>query len=331
MKFWPIKIHIPHKLRQILYRFGLIAGGSLLLYQFAHGLILLLRTRQSFQIRTPALLIPGIAFALIAVVCQVYGWNALIRLLNVRIPFQKAFTGYVISFLPRYIPGTVWGYLSRGEWLWKEKGVNRAITNFSSILEVAIIILTNLLLYEVAQRPFKGYSLQFGSEILSIIGVAMLVWVIFHFFIQKWGYLPLFNRWLPGLKEWKFSLVDWMAAFISYIAMWLSYGASLWLILRAISPQAVSWSFSSWIQITGYFNLSWLVGFLILFVPAGLGVREAILANLLALNLGINQGIANELTIFFRLVIILSEFILAGLIIGVRITKIGQKTVRIQR
>lgn len=56
----------------------------------------------------------------------------------------------------------------------------------------------------------------------------------------------------------------------------MALGASFWVCLRPFLSQGPSWS-----VVIGVYCLAWVAGFLVPFAPAGLGVREAVLALVL--------------------------------------------------
>jgi hypothetical protein len=64
----------------------------------------------------------------------------------------------------------------------------------------------------------------------------------------------------------------WVAA-VSTVASWLLYGVAFWLFARGITPRATG-NASSYIAV---YTGSYLAGYLALFAPGGVGVREAVL------------------------------------------------------
>jgi uncharacterized membrane protein YbhN (UPF0104 family) len=59
---------------------------------------------------------------------------------------------------------------------------------------------------------------------------------------------------------------------------WIALGTQAWLLLRPLAPDASS----AFALATGAFALSWLVGFLVVIAPAGIGAREAALVATLS-------------------------------------------------
>lgn len=63
---------------------------------------------------------------------------------------------------------------------------------------------------------------------------------------------------------------------------WVATGPAAWLIVTAMTPHA-----PSALSMTGAYAFAWLLGFVVVFAPSGLGVREATLIALLSPDLGI--------------------------------------------
>jgi uncharacterized membrane protein YbhN (UPF0104 family) len=61
-------------------------------------------------------------------------------------------------------------------------------------------------------------------------------------------------------------------------------------------------------------SASWAIGFLILFVPSGIGVREAVMSLVLAQSAGLPASMGGLVAVVSRLVLILAEltWVLAG-------------------
>ena len=67
-----------------------------------------------------------------------------------------------------------------------------------------------------------------------------------------------------------------------YLAVWGLYGLAFWTTGRAL----FAIPFSDLPQYIGVFALAWLAGLAAFFAPGGIGVREAVIAALLASRLG---------------------------------------------
>jgi uncharacterized membrane protein YbhN (UPF0104 family) len=86
---------------------------------------------------------------------------------------------------------------------------------------------------------------------------------------------------------------------------WLPAGAAAWILTSGLSPSTADVRF-----VTGAYALAWLVGFVVVFAPSGLGVREATLVALLAPRFGL--GPATVLALMLRFANILGDLTAAG-------------------
>ena len=77
-----------------------------------------------------------------------------------------------------------------------------------------------------------------------------------------------------------------LRAFVLYLIAWLAFGLALSAILTALSLDS-----PGWLTTAGMFSLSWFVGFVVVIVPGGLGIREGVLAAMLAPAIGTEAAI----------------------------------------
>jgi hypothetical protein len=74
---------------------------------------------------------------------------------------------------------------------------------------------------------------------------------------------------------------------------WFLMGASLWAGLQAAGVAPV-WSWESWLRYTAFLALAYVSGFLIVFLPSGLGAREALLVLVLVPDISQRLGLEAE-------------------------------------
>jgi uncharacterized membrane protein YbhN (UPF0104 family) len=82
---------------------------------------------------------------------------------------------------------------------------------------------------------------------------------------------------------------------------WVGYGAALWLLARGLLPDAGL----ELLPAIAVFTASYLAGFLALFAPGGIGVREGVFILMLQGPIGI--GAATALAIASRLLLTVTE------------------------
>lgn len=236
----------------------------------------------------------ALCFVILGHLLLMVGWLQLLRYLNIEIKAIAVLQGYIVSFLPRYVPGTVWGYLSRGEWLHARYGVPYTITHLASMLEMGFMLL--------AVITIMGMYATWYLAVLMPLVVG-----------GSWLAFQQIARVLPNRFQHTLSLTQWSIAYLIYTAAWHAQSVSFMLITTGFSGQ-VTWS-----QAIFMYSVAWFIGFLVIIVPTGLGVREATLAQLLASTTTLSAGTTSAIAIMARLLIYISELI--WLIIGLILTR----------
>ena len=296
--------------RRTVYSLGLAIGGLVFAFQIWQGYQAV--TRNAFVI--PYLPLIGLAWGMVVVAfaLQFAAWAALMRGLGVFLKWREVIWGYPLSFLPRYLPGSIWGYLSRSEWLWRSYKVGYSISGTGTILEILAAL--------SALGLVAGVYLTWVST-----GVARLVYCVLTIvflpaslaFLCLIGKIPFLQRFLSIQTLMRSSSLKttsgyWIASVILNFSLWLCYGGVMSLVARGFGLQNIG----NLVDYTFLFGFAWLAGFLVVFVPSGLGVREVALSNLLTSKLGIPAVQASALSVMSRFVISLAE--LAWILVALR-------------
>ncbi len=129
-------------LRTVLFRLGILVGLALLAIQIFQA-YQAFKSQVIFINNYLPLCLAGILIT-ISFLQQIAAWSLLMRSLNIRLPAHKARFIYALSFLARYIPGSIWGYISRSEWLFQNYQISYTASNYGSILEVALAACTGI-------------------------------------------------------------------------------------------------------------------------------------------------------------------------------------------
>jgi len=208
-----------------------------------------------------------------------------------RNPLQlgTAFRILVLSNLGKYIPGKVWTVMGMVYFVRRE-GHSVPAALASTVLHQAFVLLSGFIFVLVV----LGKDLFGNLPLFSIIGGALLSIIIL--------YPPLFTgiiNWGLGLLKrepitMRLTFFSSSMLFLVYVVVWILYGAGFWCMLRGAGISAGPF----W-QTGASFAAAYLLGFLVLFAPGGLGVREGVLAVLLTPTLG--PGLAAVIAVVARL------------------------------
>lgn len=280
--------------RTLLYRLGLLMGLALFGYQFWQALTAL--WEHPGAIAAPWYLGIAVVIDVLAYLCLMLGWAILMRAVGVALSPTQIGEGYMLSFLPRYVPGTIWGYLSRSEWLARSAGVGYRQSGIASALEIGLQVVTaaTVAVFLLASPFWRIAGVGLG------IGVSMAAW---YWGPQLWSRL---DRGPKGVGAIRMPWRNLMAVLAVYAGFWYLHGLSTWLVARSIGAAGTLTPVSA----TPIFAASWLIGFLVVLVPSGLGVREWTLNYLLVANAGMPADAAAFVAVVVRLAIIVAELLL---------------------
>lgn len=242
----------------------------------------------------------GLGLAALAMTSMGAGWQAVLRLLGVRAPMSRVIAWYYVGELGKYLPGGVWPVLGRGE-LARRGGVPRGRSYASVGLSLALLYLAALFV-AAAFLPFAISGGGFNPWMLFLVALPVGV-VALHHEVLGWG-IGLISR-VTG-RDLAFEIPQWgdsLRLVARYLPTWLLVGGGTWAIARALDPNA---SFSKVMFAT---VLSWVAGFLAVPVPAGAGVREAVLAA----SSGLDGGVAAATAIIARVLFVVVDVVGAAI------------------
>jgi len=220
-----------------------------------------------------------------------------------RLPLSTCFCIYNLTQLAKYVPGSVWQFVSRIAIL-RGRGWSVSSIRDSILAEHAWVLATALVVGSlfVALSDSAWLMREFGTAVPSFVwvlsglaGLAVLV-----------GARSSAGR---RLLAWAWSLRPGGRAIGVLFAAWVFLGTAFWFTLVPFSAGPVPWAY-----FVGVYCLAYLVGFLVPFAPAGLGAREAVLVA------GAGPLVGVELAIFLaavnRILYVLMELGLAAPCLG---------------
>jgi glycosyltransferase 2 family protein len=280
--------------RRTVHLIGIAIGLALFGVQLWQGTFALLEHRTC--VVRPVYLGGALALYGAAYAVQMTAWALIMRGLGARLGVRPVIEGYLLAFLPRYIPGSVWGYLSRGEWLAQTHGIAYGTSTVASLIEVALpLLMAAALAALVLLSPWLGVP-------LALVGLGAM-WA-------AWALTPtVTSRLSRGRiavqpdRQAQGRLL--LATTALYALFWLLHGAGLVAVTRTLcGEQALTLS-----QGVALAALSWAVGFVVLIVPAGFGVREWALGALLVAFAGFAPWQGSVVAVVSRLTLIAAELL----------------------
>lgn len=208
-------------------------------------------------------------------------WRATLRVWSESLPFSTAARIWFVSNLGKYVPGKVWQIAAMGA-MAQKAGVSATAAVGSSLVVNLVSIIAGFAVIAVTAAGRVGVVV--GARSAGVSGGAAELFVI-AIAIAGGGALLLAPVAIPRLASIAGRVTGrsipiprvparaiWIAA-ASTIASWLLYGLSFTMFAHGVSPRATGNAMSYVAVYTG----SYLAGYLALFVPGGVGVREGAL------------------------------------------------------
>ena len=285
----------PFSIRALVSSIGLIIGLT--------GMAFLLRTmwthrdemKDSFSQLTWSSLVGAVFFAFMSMSYLGWMWGRLLLRRGYKVPRAQLVSWYYTGQLGKYVPGGVWAVVGRAE-MAVRGGVPRAdaysvtgLSMFTTYSAAALCAaLGSLLSWE---RP--------------IIGAALLLALLFG--LSVYAIAPLRQR-LMGLLRKVTSGTnelttpkDMLALTIVQVPAW---------IMISLSTTITAHAFGAEVGVLHMFfvsSLSWLIGFLVIGAPGGLGVRESIFTGLLSASIGTSTALS--LAVASRMIFVSVDFL----------------------
>ena len=218
-------------------------------------------------------------------------WGRVLRVLGVRVPSGRVTAWYFVGELGKYLPGGVWPVLGRGE-LARRGGVPRTRAYASVAMSLGVLYLAAMFV-GAALLPFAISGGGFSPWMLLLAALPVGL-VLLHHDVLDWllrRVSRLTKREIDvDIPVWRDSLM----LVARYVPSWLFIGTATWAVARALTPDA------PFTRVVFAAVLSWIAGFLAVPVPAGAGIREAVL---LAAS-GLDGGVAATTAIVARVIFI---------------------------
>jgi glycosyltransferase 2 family protein len=241
---------------------------------------------------------------LLGLLASMQVWRVLLAGLGSPLPVGAAARVLFIGQLGKYLPGSIWPVLAQME-LGSEHQVPRLRSASASVLAMLMSVLSGLLAALVT-LPFVARSTSYRWTFLAapVLLICLHPKVLNQILDRalRLARRPPLERPLSGRVV--ASALAWS------LSTWIGYGLQIWLLATRVG---LPYGRGALVAIGG-FAFAWCVGFLIVFLPVGAGVREVLL--IAALSPFIGAGAAGAVTLVSRLLMTAGDLSTAGAAAG---------------
>ncbi|HEY9475109.1 MAG TPA: lysylphosphatidylglycerol synthase domain-containing protein [Mycobacteriales bacterium] len=285
---------------RVAFIVGAVVLGALALVSQRHQIAEALRQAHPVSVLLSALFVP------LALHATMLAWRILLKDLGSSLPLHAAARIYYLSQLGKYLPGSVWPVLAQME-LGREYAVPRPRSAVTLMVLFAVGVCSSLLVAAVTLP-------------LVSLGVVTTYWWV-------WISVPVLLAGMqPRLLSWALSRAAvllrreppqgtisargiWGAMGLCAVS-WLCFGLHLGFLAKGLGASGAS----VWPLAIGAFSLAWAAGFIVIVVPAGAGIREAVIVVAFASVLP--SGVALLVAILSRLLVTSGDLLLAGVAVA---------------
>jgi glycosyltransferase 2 family protein len=227
-----------------------------------------------------------LAFALsvAGLACSMMVWREMLADLGSRLTIPEAWRMFFIGQLAKYVPGSVWPVLAQSE-LGADRGIPRSRSALSVLLCYAVMACSGAVVAAIT-LPFAHA----GS-------VAQYFWILF---LVPVGVValspPVLNRLLRLVLRLARQPAEQQGVSYRGLARTMAWAIGGWccngLMIYVLVRQLAGHQQGTLLVSVGAYSLSWAIGFLAVFAPAGAGVREAVMIAVLHTQTTIKIAVA---------------------------------------
>lgn len=245
--------------------------------------------------------VASLAFATLGTALTYLEWREVLRGFGVPMPLAAGSRVFFVSQLGKYLPGSVWPILMQME-AGRRHGATRATMLTSNVFTIALSCTVGMLV-ACAVLPFSapGAIAHYWPALLALPVLLALLHPqtlprILNFALARLGRAPVTER--LGIRA-SLRAAGWAA--LSFVFL----GAHVFFLVWPLSDQHAS----TFPLALGAISLAVCIGVLAIPVPAGVGVRDAVIVLVLATSIGSTPAVLVAVT--SRVLISAADLILA--------------------
>lgn len=241
-------------------------------------------------------------FLLIVYPEAAFSWYILLAKMGIKRKLRNVLYVWIVANISRYIPGTVWQFIGRiglAERIIrvskKDSGVSLLGEIFFGLAGASLMSLLSFPVWNLVK-----------VEYIWIIVLVPLVILGFHPSVLTRIIRLIAYALKRDLGTFSFSLGFLDSLLMTFLSMsnFILNGIAIFLLLKAIN---ISMRMEMIAVLSGFYALSWTVGYISVFAPGGIGVTEISLAYLLSSFMPFSS--ASLVALFYRFLLTMAEIL----------------------
>lgn len=267
------------------------------------------RLRADLQRLSPWLVLAAFAAVVAANLSTLQTWRHLLGAMGSHLPQRAARRIFFTSQIGKYLPGSVWPYVAQVE-MARDHHVPPSRSGAAGILTIGVTLVTGIVVAGLT-LPYVDSSMATALRVLLACTPVFLLVLhpkLLHRALTMIMRVARRRTPLPAIAG-----GELLRAALWSVVTWLGFGLQIFVLvgsLHSVGPSDAA------LAVGGY-ALAWVVGLLIVIVPAGAGAREAILV--FTLDPTLNRSSALLIALVSRLLTTAADVLLAGAVGGERL------------
>jgi hypothetical protein len=255
----------------------------------------------------PVWLVAAVVSGLFAMALLGMNWLGVVRRGGSPAPWRRGLSWFFVGQLGKYVPGGIWPIVGQAELAHRDR-TPRSLAYSSTAMSMVA-----MLFGATATAVIAGLVSPAGSRVVPILlGLGVLVGLLALA-------APAVRRWLHRLadrltrRELRLPEAAWFAALVArYVPAWVLFSG-----MNVFCVQALGGTLDASLVVTLIYAtcVSWIAGFVIIGLPGGLGVREAVFISLMTAPLG--AGLAVSVAVISRVVSVAVDLLGAAISVPV--------------
>lgn len=223
---------------------------------------------------SPVALLASLGLLSLCLACAPLMWRQLLRDFHHRVGYRDAFAIHYVAALAKYLPGSVWGVVGMAHYA-RRLDLPARTTVYATLMEHAVVSGGSVLVFAASLWlwPRTELRYQLGAATVWLIGGLVVLSPLPSRMVSFIG-----QRWLRLTITPRFTRRGLLLALLYYFASVPLFAGGYYFLLQSFYPTP----FRSVLIFTGLYAVSWLAGFVAIFAPGGLGVRDGVQAYLLS-------------------------------------------------
>lgn len=235
-------------------------------------------------------------------------WVQLLRAHGADVSWPAGLRAYFVSQFGKYVPGKAWVLLLRVGLL-RHTGLSPTVIAVTATYETLTSMAAGATIGAIL-LPWAGLGGEWGTgKAIALVGLAGLPIVLGM--LNRLAVRVAAKHRGPGASRLPNPSLALLArGLFQAMAGWACLGLSLWLTVQALAAEPGALTLDDFLRDTAAVALAYVVGFVVLFAPGGLGARELLLQQVLEPQVG--AGPAAVVAVVLRLVWTAFEVAVAG-------------------